>query len=86
MQPPLAARQTHDEEGRQSNAANRSKTVSFFLPLFVGEFLFLICVLSADPLGSFRRVDVLCSPFGETRVGETADVGGPHALGPPRAT
>ena len=27
--------------------------------------------ISADPLGSSGRVEVLCSPFGETRVRET---------------
>ena len=36
----------------------------------------------ADPLGSSGRVEVLCSPFGETRVRETLGPGVP----PPRAT
>ena len=47
---------------------------------------------SADPLGSSGRVEVLCSPFGETRVRETLGPGGhtatltyPH-LPPPTPT
>ena len=34
--------------------------------------------ISADPLGSSGRVEVLCSPFGETRVRETLGPGGPQ--------
>ena len=54
--------------------------------------LYIYTLISAHLLGSSGRVEVLCSPFGETRVRETLGPGGhtatltyPH-LPPPTAT
>ena len=46
--------------------------------------LIYIYIYIRRPLGVIWRVEVLCSPFGETRVGETLGPGGP-SLPTPRA-